>query len=329
MDRESVKSAVRHLVARTASATGLIGSRERAVRDSVTVLCYHRVLPDDRRRAYHDPDLVVTPEVFRAHCRVLARHYSVVTLGSALAAKPVPLDPARPVAVITFDDGYRDNVLHAAPILRDAGLSATFFVIAGLVDTRRLPWYDLAGATLQALRQSGRPSEPTPKEAIAQAKTMSPTQRQAWMDGLVRAAGSIEPRDEDLIMTSDQIRGLVSAGHEIGSHSMTHPLLPQCTDEELDFEVSASRERLSNVVGKSIGSFCYPNGDWDDRVVAAIRKAGYASAASMRPGLNHRADMSRYALKRWFIDQRRLTNTSGCPSDDLLRMKICGLLRNE
>ena len=327
VDRGNIKSAMRHLVAKAASATGLIGSRERAVRDHVTILCYHRVLPDEQRRAYHDPDLVVTPEVLRAQCRVLAERYTVATLGAALAAEPGPRHPARPLAVITFDDGYRDNVFYAAPILREAGLTATFFVVAGLVDTERLPWYDIAGGALQALQRSGRMTGPTPKEAVSLAKAMPPAERQAWIDGLVRDSGPIESRTEDQIMTSDQVRGLVAAGHEVGSHSMTHPLLPQCSDEELDFEVSASRERLGNIVGRSIESFCYPNGDWDDRTVAAVRKAGYACATTMQPGLNPGDRMARFDLKRWFIDQGRLTDKSGRPSNELLRMKLCGLVK--
>ena len=322
-----MKSVARGLIGKLARGTGLIRAFERAANDSVTVLCYHRVLPHDQRQAYHDPDLVVTPEVLRAHCRVLAERYSVVTLSSALGPEPAALHSGRPVAVITFDDGYRDNFLHAAPILQEAGLPATFFVIAGLVDTEGLPWYDLAGGALQALRRSGRPLDATPKEAVARAKTMSPAQRQAWVADLLSASGPIQPRNEDLIMTSGQLRDLVATGHEIGSHSMTHPLLPECTDEELDFELSASRKRLGNIIGKNIEAFCYPNGDWDDRVVAAVITAGYAMATSMGPGLNRRNATSRFDVKRWFIDQQRLMDASGLPSDELLRMKICGLVR--
>lgn len=325
VEAHTLKSVARSMVGKVAWATGRIQKCERAARDAVTVLCYHRVLPDDQRRAYHDPDLVVTPETLRAHCRVLAERYCVVTLGSALAPDTTAFDRGKPVAVITFDDGYRDNILHAAPILREVGLVATFFVIAGLVDTERQPWYDLAGGALQALQRSGR-SRTSPKEAVAHAKTLSPAERQEWLADLLRASGPIQPRNEDLIMTSAQLRDLVAAGHEVGSHSMTHPLLPQCTDEELEVELSASRELLGKLVGKSIDTFCYPNGDWDERVVAAARKAGYICATSLRPGLNRRGEIAPFDVKRWFIDQGRLASPSGKPSDELLRMKICGLV---
>ena len=71
----SVKSMVRHVAAGAAGRLGVLAALERAARGSVTILCYHRVLPEDRRQAYHDPDLVVTPDIFRAHCRTLAARY--------------------------------------------------------------------------------------------------------------------------------------------------------------------------------------------------------------------------------------------------------------
>ncbi len=317
---------VRHVAAGAAGSLGVLAALERAARGSVTILCYHRVLPEDRRQAYHDPDLVVTPDTFRSHCRILAERYQVATLSGAFPPDGGRPNPSRPVAVITFDDGYRDNIIHASPILREAGLSATFFIVAGLVNGTQLPWYDVAGAALQSrIRSEGGRDEPSVKEALAQAKQMSPTERRAWMGRLVDTWGLPKPRDEDLIMTSDQLRELASAGHEIGSHTMSHPILPQCSDSELQSEISASRTVLADLVGQPIDSLAYPNGDWDDRVARATKSAGYRLAVSMEPGINRPNDDSRFRLKRWFIEQGRLSSRSGDASESLFRTRICGL----
>lgn len=321
-----MKAMVRRVAAGAAGRLGLLTALERSARGSVTILCYHRVLPEDRRRAYHDPGLVVTPETFRAHCKVLAARYQVMTLGSAFPPESLMRRREKPIAVITFDDGYRDNLAYAAPILREAGLPATFFIVAGLVNGSELPWYDVAGAALQAMERAGQRTNAVPvKQALAQAKQMSPTERRAWVDRLVNDRGLPKPRDEDLIMTSGHLRELASAEHEIGSHTMTHPILPQCSDSELQVELSASRTKLAEIVGQRIDTLAYPNGDWDERVAQAAESAGYRLAVSVAPGVNRPADGSPFDLKRWFIDQERLSGRAGGVSESLFRTRICGL----
>ena len=97
------------------------------------------------------------------------------------------------------------------------------------------------------------------------------------------------------------IRALHAAGHEIGCHSRSHPLLPSCSDGELEREVGASKRRLEDEIGAAVTSFCYPNGSWDLRVLAAVRRAGYARAVTTQHGWNrpgtevlalHRCDLS-------------------------------------
>ena len=100
-----MKALIRSALAELAATAGVLRYAERSLRSTLTVLCYHRVLPEEQRKAYHDPDLVVTPEVFRAHCRLLAERYTVERLDVALSKWQSGDRPARPLAAITFDDG--------------------------------------------------------------------------------------------------------------------------------------------------------------------------------------------------------------------------------
>jgi len=154
-----MKSLIRAAAGSFAARSGALSAFERAARGALAVLCYHRVLPEAERARYHTPDLVVTPETLRAHCRILAERYTVAPLGTALAAWQRGEVSDRPLVAITFDDGYRDNMRYATPILRAHGLRATFYVIAGLVDTDEQPWYDIVGAAFgsAARRQGDRP----------------------------------------------------------------------------------------------------------------------------------------------------------------------------
>jgi peptidoglycan/xylan/chitin deacetylase (PgdA/CDA1 family) len=81
-----------------------------------------------------------------------------------------------------------------------------------------------------------------------------------------------------------ELERLVGAGWEIGSHTRTHPRLPQLHDDALTSELSGSREACERALGRTCRSLAYPFGDVDERVVAATRAAGYEAAAALPVG---------------------------------------------
>ncbi len=90
---------------------------------------------------------------------------------------------------------------------------------------------------------------------------------------------------EEQMMTVDQIRELADAGIEIGSHTLTHPHLTQVDDKQLNVEIADSKKRLEDIIGREVKSFSYPYGDYDNRVVDAVRKAGYSNAVTTKLGI--------------------------------------------
>jgi len=86
------------------------------------------------------------------------------------------------------------------------------------------------------------------------------------------------------LLDARQVREMAAAGITFGSHSRTHPRLTTCTDSELRDEVTNSRKRLEDLLGAEVRHFCYPHGDFDDRVVDAVAEAGYATACTTRRG---------------------------------------------
>jgi peptidoglycan/xylan/chitin deacetylase (PgdA/CDA1 family) len=79
-----------------------------------------------------------------------------------------------------------------------------------------------------------------------------------------------------------QLLEIAEAGIDIGAHTRTHPDLRGCTERELDDELAGSRADLEDLLGRSIDSFCYPFGLYDDRVVAGVARAGFRSAVTSR-----------------------------------------------
>jgi len=89
----------------------------------------------------------------------------------------------------------------------------------------------------------------------------------------------------EALLSADEVRALHADGLEIGSHGATHRALTSLSDAELSREVAGSREALERLVGAPVTSFCYPFGDFDDRVVEAVRRAGYRAATVIRGGI--------------------------------------------
>jgi peptidoglycan/xylan/chitin deacetylase (PgdA/CDA1 family)/glycosyltransferase involved in cell wall biosynthesis len=104
------------------------------------------------------------------------------------------------------------------------------------------------------------------------------------------------------LLTLNQIREMHRHGVQFGSHSLTHPSLPQLSDNELRREVADSKSRLEDLLGSEVTSFAYPYGDVDARVRAAVAEAGYRFAFTVNPGRNLWDD--RFALKRIEVSEQ-------------------------
>jgi len=87
------------------------------------------------------------------------------------------------------------------------------------------------------------------------------------------------------LLAADEIRALHGAGFEIGSHGATHRALTALSGTDLAREVAGSKETLERIIGAPVTSFCYPYGAFDDRVVEAVRAAGYSAATVIRGGI--------------------------------------------
>lgn len=342
-----MKSLVRSLAADILHLTRVTALARKTNRSSLVILCYHRVLPALERENYIIPALAVTPDIFAAQMATSIRHYHCVPLQEAMSKWK---DPAhdKPLLAITFDDGYADNAIHAAPILEKLGVRATFFVVSGLIGTVERAWYDLLGRMVQRVAKepiaelTRKPDEGDPvavwiaehfrhrhglsvARIVAAAKKLPHALRNAVMMRLRAAAPDDLLQDRsDQMMSSEQLCSLASRGHEIASHTMTHPLLPQLSDDNLRSELTSSKGTIEQLTGIGVTSFAYPNGDHDARVVDAARAAGYHYAVTMQPGLNPPgADPLR--LRRIYVTQERFSRGNGDFHAGLFELELSGL----
>src|SRR4051812_23358144 len=136
---------------------------------ALAVFTYHRIaVPGVGSDDYYDPVISATPAAFRAQVEFLRDRFSVIHLDDLAAPGGPPRpDTKRPTALITFDDGYRDNVTTALPILRELGVPAAFFIPTGYLQAPRLPWWDHVACAIKRtnsprLNLERHPGDPAP-----------------------------------------------------------------------------------------------------------------------------------------------------------------------
>jgi peptidoglycan/xylan/chitin deacetylase (PgdA/CDA1 family) len=102
---------------------------------------------------------------------------------------------------------------------------------------------------------------------------------------------------QERLMDAAQIRDWLAAGHEIGSHTLTHPHLTRISPQRAREEIFASRKKLEDLFGVAIRHFCHPYGDWNAAVRDLVIVAGYETACTTEFGVNG-AGTSPFELRR-------------------------------
>jgi peptidoglycan/xylan/chitin deacetylase (PgdA/CDA1 family) len=244
-------------------------------------------------------------DVLRSICRVLPLAEAIERLYSGSL-------PPR-AAAITFDDGYANNLTHAAPVLRARGLPATVFVATGYLNGGRM----FNDTVIEAVRRAGTELDLAALELGRFSLADAPARRAAidtilgalkYREPLARerAAAAIAERvgaqlPGDLMLTDAQLAALPGLGLEVGAHTVTHPILTRIEADAARREISTSRATLEDMTGTRVRLFAFPNGrpgrDYAPEHVAMVRAAGFSAALSTASGACHRGS-DRYQLPR-------------------------------
>src|SRR5258705_11253020 len=122
----------------------------------VLILSYHRVVADFAQEAKRSLfSLNIEQKTFRRHLEVLQESHDIVPLEDALSVLDGTRQAARDVAVVTFDDGYRDVYTHAFPVMRDLRVPGVVYVPSGFVGTDRRLGHDRLFAALRRMNERG------------------------------------------------------------------------------------------------------------------------------------------------------------------------------
>ena len=214
--------------------------------------------------------------------RWLKRRFQIVPLRAIVAAATNGGTLGSKVA-LTFDDGLRSNIEVAYPLLHRLAIPATFFVCPGLVDRARWLWTHETRRRLSRLSPAARRELALEwhapggiPEFVSWMKKLDSAMRQRIEARVREATPDFTPtaaeREEFDLADWKALRRLDPAIVTIGSHTLTHPILPGMPPAELEIEVRDSRRQLERSLERPVDTFAYPNGDLDPAADACVRK---------------------------------------------------------
>ena len=226
--------------------------RELIQRRKITILVYHSV-PAMRARK---------------HFQALQTRYHIIALADYLRASADGemwrLPPKS--LIITFDDGHRSN-FEVRQLLEELRLPITIFLCSGIVGTHRHYWWF---HTREA------------SELVA-CKRMPDAERVAFLS----SRGYQEERDypDRQALSRGEINAL-KPWVDFQAHTITHPILPACSDEKAEREIRDCKAELERDYGFNVRALAFPNGDYTEREINLARNAGYSCALTLDGGFN-------------------------------------------
>jgi peptidoglycan/xylan/chitin deacetylase (PgdA/CDA1 family) len=310
-------SGVRDHFLRLAFASGLWRAWRAAHRHAVIVVTVHGVMAPQDRDRWHPLRERVAPERLHACLQILARHYRFVSLDEAVDM----LAGRRPVApyslVLTFDDGYRNNVSHALPVLERHGAPGAVYLSTGHVEMRRPFWFDrldyaiqhgaasiprttvaggelaLDGSTRETLSASYAALRDQAKRMVRDDREMN-RELETIADRLEAAAGArlaaiLDDDDWAAPMSPEEVSAAANR-LTFGSHTVDHLRLHRLPSDVVSDQLRRSKEAVERWTGRPCRAFCYPDGGVSAEAAALVQAAGYESAVTTERGVNRRGD---------------------------------------
>ena len=146
-------------------------------------------------------------------------------------------------------------------------------MVAGLLDTDQPFWWTEVEALSLAGGRVGWWSGPPGRPLVTELKHRPDDDRVAAIDELRRTAPVPPPRVAQLRRA--ELPQFEAASVAVGNHSLSHPCLSRCPDDKIRHEVHEAHRILTDALGHPPRSFAYPDGQVDERTIAAVREAGY------------------------------------------------------
>ena len=279
----------------------------------------------DPRWATCDPDYTVSTDLFARCLEFFAKHYNFVSLEDVMAALAGRSGLPSRALLLTFDDGWSDNVEYAFPLLHARSIPGLLFIASDAVDARE-PFFQeqlvgawrshkldlplLVEAILAAEPDSAVPTDTGSlglRLAVRTIENMATTNREQ----LLASLRSLLKDDIRHMVTADQVRSLAVLGIAVGAHGKSH--IPLTAVDDAGVELRESRDRIREILVSHPAprSMSFPHGKYDASIVDAARRAGFEILFTSDPCLNVTRRAPSSLLGRIGIDTAMLTGEQG------------------
>lgn len=312
----SLKELVRVSASRAVVATGIAAAGRAITRKSGAVIfCGHRVT--DNSEGYLEG---LAPRDLTDQIRYLTRHYEPLSLDRLVECfERIEKVPAGSF-VVTFDDGFKDNLTTALPILEREHVPFTVFVSTGCVDSGELPWSQRLGFMLQHTTLCnvsvvfGNSISYDLSSAVARAqahleiksrmRNLGRDHRERILQRLQRDL-DVEPPSDRMLRWRD-LRELQDHGAAIGAHTVSHALLACIGEDEARSELVTSRDALRDRLGIARPFFAFPGGSYSQALVELVHALGFRSCfqSDFRRRVNNLKNSSAFTLSRMGLPNR-------------------------
>lgn len=318
------------------------------------VVGYHRVVDDFSHSSQQSiAPMLTSAATFEKHLEWIGRRYKFVSLDELTAILAAGGTAGKPVAAVTFDDGYQDVYRNAVPILRRKGIPSAIFVVSDLVGTRQLLVHDelhlLLSALLSrdeqlrrrvalAIRHSDVLAEDSAAlmagivleaaDAYLAVRSMLETFNQSELRQAVVLLGEYVDLDEGqkddfLALNWEMLEEMSGLDVTIGSHTKSHVLLANETADDVREEVAGSRRDLEQHLGVDIRHFAYPDGSFNEQTIEAVAAAGYHTAHTVCA--HQDAERPLLTISRKMLWQNACVDRYGDFSPDILSCMVNGI----
>jgi peptidoglycan/xylan/chitin deacetylase (PgdA/CDA1 family) len=263
------------------------------------ILMYHNFSGPHGSDAY-----ALNVEGIRRQFTYLRQHFQVVTLMELAERLAAGRKLDRHMVALTIDDGRRSCYEFLFPLLKEFAMPATFFVVSSFIRGEDWIWTDKViwlSEQPKALHELGADNIAGVFRSL---NRMRPEKRNAWIEATAASMGLACPKVPPAKFAAcswSELREMSHSGlMDIGSHTVTHPILSTITDEESWDELTRSRRQIEEGIGRKVNCFCYPNGmpgDYRPSQVRQVEQAGYACSVIAEFGMVHQAS-DRFRLPR-------------------------------
>jgi peptidoglycan/xylan/chitin deacetylase (PgdA/CDA1 family) len=334
---------------------------KRFSKNIIIIVTLHGVMDEEEGNSWKPLRERVSRKTLNKALSLITKYYEFISMDEAVDMLTERIPFRKNCMVLTFDDGYQNNVTHALPILRKYNIPAIIFPSVGHVISGEPFWFD----RLDYVVQSSSIDNPEKICLDTECVDIEATDRESLKSSLMQVINIIKSMpgndyeimrkiDSELtrienksghrlkdclqndywskLVSWDELKFAAENGVSIGSHTVDHSRLSLLFDNEVIYQLTESKKLIEKNLSIRCDYICYPNGSFSNTVMSLAKQSGYRAGLTTVEGVNH-VGCDVMCLKRFHLPQGKspiecLAEASGLSNSlSCIKRKLLTVLR--